>query len=149
MEIKEQMNICKKEKWFDVHFIIEALSISEDVVKSALEKHVDKLSHMRDILVYDKKFSEIKSVENPLKGVETGYSYFVNVKLFAKTLSVLLNSVLMYGPSSIEVMGPDKKEISISESQDICNVLAGIVHQFAAAGIGGIVITPDEKKQLR
>ena len=51
---------------------------------------------------------------------------------------------MTYGPSSVEIIGPDKKEISVAETQDIVNLLAGVVHQFAAAGVGGIIITPDK-----
>ena len=55
---------------------------------------------------------------------------------------MLLNAVMTYGPSAIEIVGPNKEEIDISEMQNVANTLAGVVHQFAAAGIGGIVITP-------
>jgi hypothetical protein len=147
MDVNDEISRCKKEKWFEVLFSVEALGVTEDVVKNSLEKHIEKLSHIKELVVYEKKFSEIKHVKNPMQGVESAYSYFVNVRFFAKTMSTLLNVVLIYGPSSVEVLGPNKKEIDMSEAQDICNVLAGMVHQFAAAGIGGIVITPEEKRK--
>ena len=147
MDVNDEISRCKKEKWFEVLFSVEALGVTEDVVKNSLEKHIEKLSHIKELVVYEKKFSEIKHVKNPIQGVESAYSYFVNVRFFAKTMSTLLNVVLIYGPSSVEVLGPNKKEIDMSEAQDICNVLAGMVHQFAAAGIGGIVITPEEKRK--
>ncbi len=57
----------------------------------------------------------------------------------------LVNVVLVYGPSAIEILGPDKKEIPLEEIQNLTNLLAGVVHQFAAAGVGGIVISPERK----
>jgi hypothetical protein len=60
-----------------------------------------------------------------------------------KDLFSLINIVIVYGPSSVEIMGPKNKEIKVEEIQRISNVLAGIVHQFASAGIGGIIITPE------
>jgi len=145
-EINDEISKRKKDNWFEVWFSIEALAVNEDVVKSALKKHVEKLSHVKDVFVFDTVFKDVAKVENPMKNVEHAYSQVVNVKFFVKKLSTLLNVVLTYGPSSIEVIGPHKKEIDISEVQDIANVLAGLVHQFAAAGAGGIVITPEEKK---
>ncbi len=147
MEMKDEINRRRKENWFDVWFSIEALAVDESTVKSALEKHAEKLSHVRDVFVYEKQFKEIKKVETPLKGIDSAYSYVVSIKFLAKTLSTLLNTVLTYGPSAIEILGPHKKDVDVGEVQEISNVLAGLVHQFAAAGVGGIVITPEEKKK--
>ena len=147
MDIKDEISRRKREKWFDAAFAIEVLGINEDVAKSSLEKHVEKMSHVKDMFVYEKKFMEIKRVQNPMKGVEEAYSQVVNVKFLVKKLSTLLNVVLAYGPSSVEILGPEKKDIDIGEIQDVSNVLAGLVHQFAAAGAGGIVITPEENRQ--
>ncbi len=137
-DIKEK----RKEKWFEVWFSIEALAVKKDVVETALERHIEKMKKVKDILVHDVEFSETIKVEKPLKNVEEGYSQIAKVKFFAKDLSTLISVVLTYGPSAIEIIGPDKKEMKIDEVQNIVNVLAGIVHQFAAAGVGGIVITP-------
>jgi hypothetical protein len=147
MELKDEINKRKKENWFDVWFSIEALGIREEVVIDALKNHIEKMAHVKDVFVYEKAFKDVRRVENPLKDVKEAYSQVVNVKFFVKNLSTLLNVVLTYGPSSIEVMGPGRKDIDASEVQDIANVLAGLVHQFAAAGAGGIVITPQEKKK--
>lgn len=141
----EEINKMRKDKWFEVWFAIEALGVEEDVVKSALENHAEKLASVKNVSVYERKFGEIKKVENPMKDVKEAYSQIIEVKFFAKDLFTLLNIVLVYGPSSIEILGPDKKEISVDEIQNLANVLAGVVHQFAAAGIGGIVISPDRK----
>jgi len=92
--------------------------------------------------VFEAQFSETTKVDNPMKGVAEAYSQIVNVKLFVKNLLSLMNIVMVYGPSSIEIMGPDSKKVDMSEMQNIVNNVAGIVHQFAAAGVGGIVITP-------
>ena len=146
MDIKDEISKRRKEKWFDVWFSIEAVGVTEDVVKTSLEKHVQKMSSLNSIFVYEKNFLEIKKLDKPFRGVENAYSYVVDVKFFAKNLTTLMGIVMTYGPSAIEILGPDRYDISVSEAQDICNMLAGIVHQFAAAGIGGIVITPEGKK---
>lgn len=139
-EIKEK----RKEKWFEVWFSIEALAVNKDVVENALKKHVEKMGKIRDIFIYETDFSETIHVKKPMKHIEEAYSQIVKIKFFVKSLSTLISVVMTYGPSSVEIIGPDKKEINIAETQDIVNLLAGIVHQFAAAGVGGIVITPDK-----
>jgi len=102
------------------------------------------MKKIKEILVYEEQYSDTLKVENPMKDVKEGHAQLVKVKFMAKDLITLINVVMVYGPSSIEIMSPNKKELSLSEAQNIVNALAGVVHQFAAAGIGGIVITPDK-----
>lgn len=142
--MQEQIKEKRKEKWFEVWFSIEALAVEKDVVEKALGKHIEKMGNIRDILVYETDFSEAVKVEKPMKNVESGYSQIAKVKFFAKNLTTLISVVMTYGPSAIEVLGPDKREMKIDEVQNIANLLAGVVHQFAAAGVGGIIITPDK-----
>lgn len=141
---KEELEKRKKEKWFDVWFAIEALAKDEDVVKKALEKHVEKLAAAKNIFVYEKRVREAQGVENPMKGVDKAFSQVVEIRLMIRDLFTLLNTVMLFGPSAIEVLGPAKKEISLDEVQNMANQLAGIVHQFAAAGMGGIIISPSK-----
>ena len=139
-EIKDK----RKEKWFEVQFTIEALAINKDVVENALKKHIEKMGKIRGIFIYETKFLDTLKVEKPMKDVDEAYSQVVRLKFFAKDILTLLNVVMVYGPSSIEIMGPEKNEIKMNEVQSLANTLAGVVHQFAAAGVGGIVITPDK-----
>lgn len=140
-ELKDEIKKKRKDDWIEAWFAIEALAVSEDVVKASLEKHIEKLSKAKDAFVYEKKFSDIKEVEKPLKNVEKGFSQIVEIKLFVKNLFSMISIVMLYGPSSIEILGPKDMKISIEEMQNIVNTLAGVVHQFASAGVGGIVIT--------
>ena len=140
--MKEDVKKRRKEEWIEAWFAIEALGATQDVVKTSLEKHMKNLSGTKNVLVYEKKFSEIKKVDNPPKDLKEAYSQVVEAKLFAKDLATFLIVVMLYGPSSIEVIGPTKKEIKINELQEIANAVSGIMHEFAAAGLGGLVITP-------
>ena len=137
----------RKEGWYEAVFLIEALGAREEALTQMLKEHVDKLGKTPDTIVYETNFSDVQKVEKPFKGVETAFSQFVEVKLLTKTLFMLLNAVLLYGPSSVEILGPKNKEIKIDEVQNIVNILAGVLHQFAAAGLGGIVITPKDVKK--
>ena len=143
-KLREEIKKKRKDGWIEAMMAIEALAIKEDTVKQSLEIHIKKLSAVKDALVYEANFSEVKRIENPLKGVEVGYSQIVDVKLFIKDLLTLIKIVMLYGPSSIEIIEPRELKIKIDEIQDIANTLATLIHQFAAAGAGGVVITPEK-----
>jgi len=144
MDLRDEINKRKKDGWIEAWFAIEALAVKEDIVKNALELHVKKLSAIKGAFVYETKFSDIKTVEKPLKNIEKGYSQIVELKLFVKNLLTLIKIVMLYGPSSIEILGPNELKIKIDEVQNIANVIATLVHQFASAGVGGIVISPEK-----
>ncbi len=139
---KEEIDKKRKEKWFELMFTIEALAVKKEIVEKSLKTHIEKLGNIKDVFVYETEYMDTVKVEKPLKNVEEAYSAVVKLKLFIRNLPTLIQIVMVYGPSSIEVFGPERTELSLSETQDITNLLAGIVHQFAAAGAGGIVITP-------
>ena len=132
----------REEGWIDAFFMIETLAIKKDLVENSLKSHIEKLSKVSKIFVYETKFSETKKVQNPLKNIKEAYSQIVDVKLFIKDVPTLINAVILYGPSSVEILGPDKKEFKLGEMQDVSNLLASLVHQFAQSGVGGIIISP-------
>lgn len=140
--MQDEIKKKRKEEWIEAWFAIEVLGATEEIVKSSLEHHIEKLVNTKNVLAYEQKFSEIKQVENPPNNLKEAYSQIAEVKLFAKDLATFLIIVMLYGPSAIEVHGPSKKEVKISELQEIANAVSGIMHEFAAAGLGGMVITP-------
>ena len=146
MDMKEEIAKRRKEKWYELLFSIEVLAIDREVTESSLREHVEKIERSPGLFVYEKNFYDIREVENPLKNVERAYSQVVTMKLFVKDFFTALTAIMLYGPSAVEVLGPDKKEIGISEMQDIANNVASLVHQFAAAGAGGMIIAPSQKK---
>lgn len=142
--VEESAEQCKKNKWFEVECSIEALGMTKDVVEASLRHHIDKLDHVKNVRVTETKFQETLEVDKPLKNIEKAFSQIVTVKFFAKNLHTLMHVVTLYGPSAIEILGPQSKDIEMGEIQDIANSLASLVHQFAAAGAGGIVMTPEK-----
>lgn len=140
--MKEEIAKKKKENWYEVMFTIEALAIEKETVEKSLALHIEKMGNIKEIFIYDKQFLETLEVIKPMKNVEKAYSQIAKVKFFAKDMTTLLGVVMVYGPSSIEILGPEKHEMKLDEVQNIANMLAGVVHQFAAAGVGGMVIAP-------
>lgn len=133
---------AKKNGWIEAWISIETLGGSADIVEVSLKTHIEKLTRESDVLIEKKEFHAIEEVKNPPKPLQRGWSQIVNVTLLAKDLQTFIRIILLYGPSAIEVLGPKTKSIAADELQNIVNSLAGLLHQFAAAGVGGLVISP-------
>jgi len=142
-DMKEKIKKLKKEGWIDAWFAVEAMAVREEVVTSALEEHIGNLSKVKDVFIYEKKLKEIHEISG--EGENKAYSQIIEIKLLIKNMFSFISVVILYGPSSIEIMSPKEIEIKIDEAQHIVNMLAGLIHQFAAAGAGGLIFTSKSK----
>ncbi|MBI5332859.1 MAG: hypothetical protein HZB65_04755 [Candidatus Aenigmarchaeota archaeon] len=141
-ETKDKINELKKKGWLDVWFAFDVLGVNQEIVEQSLGNHISKLEKLSVVFIYNKEFKTAEKVETPPKGVEEAWSKVIELKLFIKSFTDLINIIYLYGPSAIEILSPNSKELKLEELQDIANTMAGLMHQFAAAGAGGIVITP-------
>jgi len=135
-EIEEKI----KEGWIKAWFAIEVMGSSKEITENALKNHIEKMSRAKDLLILDKRFLDIEKIETKDKNFKEAYSQVVEVTLLIKDLFSLIVAVVLYGPSAIEILEPKEKKIKIDEIQNISNFIAGLMHQFAQAGPGGIVI---------
>ena len=140
-KLREEINRKKKEGWIEAWFAVEALAVKDNVVENALKDHVERLCRTKDVFAYETKFLEVNKVENPTQHIKEGFSQVAEIKLFIRNINSLVAIIIVYGPSSIEIISPEKKDVKIEELQNMANLLAGYVHQFAAAGVGGLVIS--------
>jgi len=143
-EIKFKIKELSKKKWMKVSLIFEVLGTTREIVEKSLKEHIEKLEKIKTIFLYKKDFSKIEEVEKPMKNVEKAYSQIVETEAMIKDIKTLIIITISYGPSSIEILEPKKIEISAGEIQDISNMISGIIHRFAASGIGGIIATPQK-----
>ena len=141
-ELKYKMKELEDKKWMKVGLIFEVLGMNKEIVEKSLKEHIEKLEKIKTSLIYKKNFSKIEKVEKPMKGIETAYSQIVETEVMVQDLKTLIVITISYGPSSIEILKPNKMEVSAGEIQDIANMISGVIHQIAAAGLGGIVATP-------
>ena len=126
--------------WLRVWMAFDAIGVNEEVVKKALEGHMDKIDQDERIKLYKKQFSDVKKMEKPLKNIEVGYAYNSQVEATIKNLEDLVQLSIEYGPSGVEILEPKDMKITSSEAQSIVNGISHIMHQFAAAGLGGVVL---------
>ena len=142
-QLKQEMN--KRKEWIKCWFAIEVMANSRGLARQSLEEHVERMSRIPSVFVYKKDFSDVQEVPDPPEGIKEAYSLIVNIELLVKDVYTLLNIVMVYGPSAVEILEPNKITMNIDELQNTVNVVASLVHQFAAAGVGGLLI-PQNKK---
>jgi hypothetical protein len=143
-KLKERVGKKLKEGWIRGSMMIEALGTTERAAKVGLEQHVKKMEQEDGCIVFNTNFSGLKEVKYPHPKVEKGYSCVVETEVLTENFEKLLYVVMRYGPTSVEIHEPEKISIDFGEAQSIVNSLAEMIHNFAAAGIGGIIIRGDE-----
>ncbi len=137
---EEKVQKKLREGWIKASMIIEALGVTKDAVKSALEMHIRKLKDEKKTVVCSTKFHGTREVEKPFPNVPKAYSMIVDIEIVSETYDQLVYIAMNYGPTSIEILEPEKIKMDMGEAQGILNSISDLVHRFAAQGIGGIVV---------
>ncbi len=144
--MKEQVKKKQKDGWIEAQFTFEVMAASPEIADTSLKNHVERLGRAPDTFVYDKSFSNAEKVQNPPAGLKEAHSQIGKAKLFAKDFYTMLNIIMVYGPSAIEILSPNKRELKIDEMQNIANVVGGLMHEFAAKGVGAMLISSPTKQ---
>jgi hypothetical protein len=129
-----------KEGWIRSNMMIEALAVSKEAVKSALEKHVDKMEKTKGCHIYKKSFKDFVVVDKPFPNIDRAYSYIVELEMVTRNFETLLFIVMNFAPSSVEILEPSELKIDMGQAQNILVATSAMIHKFAQAGIGGIVV---------
>lgn len=139
MLTKEQIAEKLKNGWLQAGMMFEVLAITEEAAKGALQSHIGKLEKS-GIEMTKKEFLPMERVEKPMQNIETGFSQVCNTEFMVKNFDALVQIVLEFGPTTAEILKPEKYQLGVNEAQNILNLMAEMMHRFAAAGFGGIVI---------
>ena len=141
---KEEADEKVRDGWIRAWMMFEVLAVNEETTKKSLEALINKLDKDSRIKMYKKVFGDIKSVEKPTPNIDFGYSLTCEVELISKKFDNLSQIVIEYGPSAIEILEPAKISLDSGEAQNILNSTSRMLHDFAAAGAGGIVFLKGE-----
>jgi len=136
---KEDADEKVGEEWIRAWLMFEVLAVNESTTKNSLESLMNRLENDNRIRMYKKEYGDIKKVEKPIKNVDVGYSLTCEIELISKKFDNLVQIVTEYGPAAIEILEPKKFDLDAGEAQAILNSISQMMHQFAAAGAGGIV----------
>lgn len=143
-EIKDLIHEKSGKGWIKAWFAIEIMAVSKEVAESSLKEHIDNFESIKEIFVFERKFHPVEKVEHPPRNIPEAYSQVVEVSFFAKDFLSFINIVAAFGPSSVEILEPKEIRLRVDEAQSLANLIAGLMHQFASAGVGGVVFTPQK-----
>lgn len=139
-KIDEQVKKRLKEGWIRCMMFMEVMAVSKKATESALAKHMEKLRKEKGVLVHKEDMKGAKKIEKPFPNIPEAYSQITEFEILTENYDKLVYVVLNYGPSGIEILEPNNIKMDLGEAQGILNALAALVHRFAAAGAGGIMV---------
>ncbi|MBI4177644.1 MAG: hypothetical protein HY516_04750 [Candidatus Aenigmarchaeota archaeon] len=136
-DVRQKLN----DGWLKAWVMVESLATKEDVSRQSLIELTKLVEKEQEIGVVKKEVKESHKVENPLPNIAEAYSTVLELEILAKNYGSLARFVINYGPSAVEILEPKKIAIELGEAQNVLNEVANLVHRFAQAGIGGVVIS--------
>ncbi len=119
--IQERLDV-KEEYPFEFVCFIEATGFDRKSVEDSLKFLKEKIEK-EPVQIIESEFGE--PIEN--EGMWTGY---IHLRVSAKTFRDIVYFIFNYGPSSLELLKPDRYEFSMEEMHDILNDIAGGVHHY-------------------
>ncbi|MBI4894405.1 MAG: hypothetical protein HY833_01570 [Candidatus Aenigmarchaeota archaeon] len=129
--------------WIHARMFFEVLAGSEEVARDSLKKHLGSVKKMENIKIVEEKYEDVVEVDDAPKQFKgkKAYSQVCEVDVVVSSVENLVYSVIFFGPSSIEIISPKEMRMKFEEVQSMANAVAEIMHRYASAGAGGIIIS--------
>ena len=137
---KEQASEKVRAGWMRVWAGFEAMAVKEETATSGLADLLDKLDSDQRVKIYKKEFSDVQKVGKVVEAFDEAYSQTVKVEFVVKNLDDLVEVVIEYGPSGMEVLEPKEIKLTNADAQAVLNRVGALMHSYAAAGLGGAVL---------
>ncbi len=142
-----RMNELLEKGWIKTWMIFEVQAAEKGVCVSALKKHVKDMASEPSVEVTQESFTDVDDIEVPeglkQRGVKALFTQVCEVTLMAKEFEALVNIVINYAPTAVEVMAPEKIVLTMRDAQNSLVSLSDMMHKFARAGVGGMMIKGD------
>lgn len=125
--------------------VFEAVGPSREDIEDSLDDHLEKMRSENNLEITEANVEEIEEVENPHPGLEEGFSQVAEVKADVNTFNRAVNTVINYGPTYVQIEGPESFEMELPDMQDSLQEVANTVHQYAQMGLGGVLVSKPEE----
>jgi hypothetical protein len=125
----------------DIWMVFQVVAATEDAARDALDEHIEKLETENGVGEMTVDMDDIQAVDKPHPELEKGYSQVCEVDMSVANFSDVISIVINYGPTSIDVKGPESVSMDIGEVRESLNSVAQMMHQFLQAGAGGMMIS--------
>lgn len=125
----------------DIWMVFHVVAGSEEAADASLDDHLEKLEGEPSVTDFDATVEETEEVDNPHEGLEKGYSKVAEVELTVTGFDRVVDLVINYGPTSVDVQAPEEMEMDIGEVRNALNSVAQMMHQFLQSGAGGMMVS--------
>lgn len=130
--------------WIKVWMIFEVQAASKVACESAIKKHIDEMGALESVELVETSFTEVDEIDAPdglkQRGVHTLFTQVSEVTIMMKDFESIMNVVINYAPTAVEILAPEKITISMRDAQNALVSVADMMHKFARAGLGGMLI---------
>jgi hypothetical protein len=141
---EEEQKLIEK-GWIKAWLLFEVVAVKKDVAEEALKAHIGKLKKEPAVKVFDEHYTSCDPVEPAEQfkahGIKETWSQIVEIIVCAKDFEALTNMVITYAPTAVEIVAPSKITLDMRSAQNALATVADMMHKFAAAGIGGMIIS--------
>ncbi|MCX8158708.1 MAG: hypothetical protein N3D20_00200 [Candidatus Pacearchaeota archaeon] len=115
-------------KNLQVDIVLEILGRPKDYIKTALEQLIERLSKEKGVKIISQKIHEAKEIENK----KDLFTSFAEVSLELDSLSSFFGILFAYMPANVELISPEKIELSNAELNELGNKLIARLHDYDA-----------------
>lgn len=129
-----------KQGQLKVWMIFEVLAATKEAAQESLKDHAEKLSE-ENVEITNEEFETVQEVEKPHPEIETGYSKVYELEMIVQGLPELIEIIISYGPTMVDVIEPEEVTLGLSDLQNSINSVTQLIHNYAQSGMGGIVIS--------
>lgn len=127
-----------------VWMMFEVQAANEKTAKEAMNKHIKSLKDEKGIEVIEEAEDDVIEIDAPEhlkeRGIEKLYSYIYEVVILSPRFDDIVQAVINYAPSTIEVLEPNNINIKMGDMQNALNSIADMLHKILSHGLGGMVI---------
>lgn len=131
----------------ELWMVFEAVAEDRKDLENSLEDHIEKMKSEEEIEIIEYEVESSEEVENPHPGVEKGFSQVAEVKAEADNYTRAVKTVINYGPTYVQVEGPDMYEMDLPDAQKSLQEVATMMHQYAQMGVGGVLVSNPEAEE--
>jgi hypothetical protein len=142
---EEKIKELEEKGWIRTWMAFEVQGVSKEIVESAMKQHVSKIKNEKNTNVFKEDLKDAIKIKAPpqfkQRKINNLYSQVVEITLLTEDFETLTNIVINFGPSAVEVLGPKELKLTMRELQNVLNSVTDMMHKFAAAGLGGLLIS--------
>ncbi len=121
--------------------VFEALAPDREGLEESMDDHLEKLESEKGVEVVESEMDEVSKVQDPHPSLEEGFSQVCEVRTEIDSFSKAVELVINYGPTYVQLEGPDNYDMGLAEGQETLQNVANTMHQYAQMGAGGILIS--------